>query len=243
MGPVLDIEARLVEVEAVGVLHRELPGADHPGSRAGVVAPFDLDLEDQLRQLAVGADLARGKARHHLLMGHGEHHFAVAAVLKARQLGADRLVAAALLPDLGRVHDGQGDLRPADGRQLLAEYLLNAQHRLPAEGQVGEDRPGRSGGRSPPAAGTGGRRPRPRPGRPAASRRTAWTSAPLGPPRSFSDSSPCRAEPTRAGPRAPRTRGVAVYRPGPPGAASRTSPPGTPVVALAHSYPGRVSLR
>ncbi len=138
MGPVLDVEAGLVGVEAVGVLHGELAGADHPGTRARVVTPLDLDLEDQLGQLAVGADLARGEARHHLLVGHGEHHLPVAPVPQPGQLGADLLVPPTLLPQLGRVHDRERDLHAADGGELLAQYLLYVHHRPPAEGQVGE---------------------------------------------------------------------------------------------------------
>ena len=59
--------------------------------------------------------------------------------LKPRELGADRLVAAALLPELGRVHDRQRQLDAADGGHLLAQDLLDVQHRLPAEREVGEN--------------------------------------------------------------------------------------------------------
>ncbi len=128
MRPVLGVEARLVEIEAVGVLHGELAGADHPGPRAGIVSPLDLDLEDESRELSIRADLARGKAGDHLLVGHGEHHAPVAPVLKARELGTDLLIPAALLPELCGVHDGQRHLHAPDGRQLLAEDLFDVHH-------------------------------------------------------------------------------------------------------------------
>jgi len=74
VSPVLSIEAGLVEIETVGVLHRELAGRGSSQPRTGIVAPLDLDLEDESRELSVRADLARGKAGNHLLVGHREHH-------------------------------------------------------------------------------------------------------------------------------------------------------------------------
>ena len=52
------------------------------GPRTRVVAPFDLDLENEPWELAVRVDLTGSKARNHFLMGHGEHHVPVAAVLR-----------------------------------------------------------------------------------------------------------------------------------------------------------------
>ncbi len=96
------------EIESVGVLHRELPRADDPRSRARIVAPLGLNLEDELGELAVGGDLGRSKAGDDLLVSHREDHVPIAPVLKARELCPDRLVPAALLPELCRVHDGEG---------------------------------------------------------------------------------------------------------------------------------------
>ena len=53
-----------------------------PGTWAGIVAPFGLDLEDELGELAVRVDLSRGQAGHDLLVGHGEHHVPVPPVLE-----------------------------------------------------------------------------------------------------------------------------------------------------------------
>ena len=139
MRSVLGVETGFVDVEAVGVLHGELAGPDQTGTRTGIVAPLDLDLEHELGKLAIRADLPGGQARHHLLVGHGEHHVPVAAVLKTRQLGADLLESATLLPELSRVHDGKRHLDGADGGHLLPEDLLDVLHGLPSERQVGED--------------------------------------------------------------------------------------------------------
>ena len=52
------LEPLLVAVEGVGVLHRELAGAEHAGPRPRLVALLGLDVEEHQRQVAVGADLA-----------------------------------------------------------------------------------------------------------------------------------------------------------------------------------------
>ncbi len=49
---VVRVEAVLVAVERVRVLHRELAGAQDPGTRARLVALLDLDVVEDLRQLA-----------------------------------------------------------------------------------------------------------------------------------------------------------------------------------------------
>ena len=51
-----------------------------------------------------------------LLVGHGQDHVAAVAVLEPRHLGADRVVAAARSPDVGRVDDRHLHLLAADTR-------------------------------------------------------------------------------------------------------------------------------
>ena len=59
-------------------------------------------------------------------MGHGQDHLASVAVLEPGQLGTDRVVAPARLPDVGRVDDRHLDLLAADPVHLLADDLLDA---------------------------------------------------------------------------------------------------------------------
>ena len=56
---VLLVEAGLVAVERVGVLHHELARAQDAGARARLVALLDLELVEEERQVAVGADVVR----------------------------------------------------------------------------------------------------------------------------------------------------------------------------------------
>jgi hypothetical protein len=102
------LEPRLVAVERVRVLHDELPGAQHPGPRPRLVALLDLEVVEQLGQVAVGADLPGGVRGDDLLVGHGQHQLRVAPVAQLEQL-VD-VVAAGLLPQLRRLQDGHQQL-------------------------------------------------------------------------------------------------------------------------------------
>ena len=51
------LEPFLVAVEAVGVLHRELAGAQDAGARPRLVAFLGLKVVEDQRQVPVGADL------------------------------------------------------------------------------------------------------------------------------------------------------------------------------------------
>jgi hypothetical protein len=114
------VEARRVEVEAVGVLHRELAGAHQAGLRPGLVAQLGLELVPHLRQLAVRVQL-RGQGRHDFLVRHAEREVGALAVLEPEHLIAHELPAAAALPYLSRVHDRHQDLLGADPVHLLAD--------------------------------------------------------------------------------------------------------------------------
>ena len=112
----------LVAVQGVGVLHRELAGAQHAGARARLVAFLDLDVVEDLRQLPVGADLARDVVGERLLVGHREHVRRALAVLELEQL-LD-LIAPGRLPGLGRLQHRHQHLLAADRVHLLAHDRL-----------------------------------------------------------------------------------------------------------------------
>ena len=77
------LEPGTVDVEGVGVLHDELPGAQDAGSRPRLVTVFALDLVQHQREVLVGAVLA--------LDGQGEQLF----VCRAQQVVVAATVAAA----------------------------------------------------------------------------------------------------------------------------------------------------
>ena len=122
---VADVEPGRVAVAAVGVLHHELADADEPAAGARLVAPLGLEVVDHDRQLAIRADDVGQQQADHLLVGHRQDHVASVAVLEPGQLGADRVVASARPPDVGRVDDRHLDLLAADPVHLLADDLLD----------------------------------------------------------------------------------------------------------------------
>ena len=77
------VEAGLVAVERVGVLHRELAGAQDAALGPRLVALLDLDVVPDLRQVAIAADRLRGVQRDDLLVRDREHEVAVGAVAAA----------------------------------------------------------------------------------------------------------------------------------------------------------------
>ena len=125
LGLVADLEAGLVAVAAVGVLHDELADTDQPAPGARLVAPLRLEVIDHHRQLAVRLDDVGQEDPDDLLVGHREDHVPAVAILEPGQLGADRVVATAGPPDVGRVHDRHLHLLATDRVLLLADDLLD----------------------------------------------------------------------------------------------------------------------
>ena len=117
------LEALLVTVEGVGVLHDELAHADESGAWAGLVPDLRLEVVEDLRQLAVGGDLAR-VVGDRLLVRHGQHERPAHSILGLPELG--NRIAPARLPQLGRRDDRHEHLLAADGVHLLPDDL----HRL-----------------------------------------------------------------------------------------------------------------
>ena len=87
----------------------------------------------ELRQLLVGADLARVEGER-LLVGQRQDELAAVAVGQVEDLGD--LVAAGRLPQLDRRQQRAEELLPADRVHLLADDLLDLPVDAPAERQV-----------------------------------------------------------------------------------------------------------
>ncbi len=139
VGVVGDLERGRVRIEGVGVLHEELPRAQHARAWARLVPLLGLDLVPDLGQVAVGADLARGQPGDDLLVGHAEAHVAPVAVLQPEHLVADHVPAPRLLPDLGGVQHRHLDLLPADAVHLLADDRVDLLDHAQAEREVHVD--------------------------------------------------------------------------------------------------------
>ena len=134
-----DVQARLIHVERVGVLHEELAYAQEAGFGPRFVAELGLDLIPDLRELFIAAQFAAGDRGHDLFVGHGEAEVASEAILEAEKVVAHDVPAAGFLPDLGRIERGQVHLLPADRVHLLAYNLLDLEQRALRQEQVAVD--------------------------------------------------------------------------------------------------------
>ena len=137
VGPALffkgSVEAGLVNVERVGVLHDELPEAHQAGLRPLLVAELGLFLIPDLRQLFVGAYLVARNRGENLLVRHAEAHVRALSVFEPEHRLAHHVPASRLLPDLRRMKRGQEKLLTAYCVHLLAYDLHGALRDSPAE--------------------------------------------------------------------------------------------------------------
>ncbi len=131
------LEAVRINVERVRVLHDELAGAEHPGAGPRLVALLGLEVVEDLRQVAVRADLARDVPGDVLLVAQREHEVGAAPVLELEDL-VD-VVAAGAPPGLGRLDHRHQHLHRADRVELLADDLLDLAVRPPAGRQPGPE--------------------------------------------------------------------------------------------------------
>ena len=133
------VEAVVVHVEGVGVLHEELAHAQQAAFRPRLVAELGLDLVPDLGKLLVAAQFAAGEDGYDLLVGHTQAEVALEAVLEAEHIVAHDVPAAGLPPDFGGVQGGQMDLLPADGVHLLPHDSLDLEQGALGEEEVAVD--------------------------------------------------------------------------------------------------------
>jgi hypothetical protein len=126
------LEAVIVHVERVRVLHQELAAAQDPGTRTGLVAVLGLDLVRNQRKVLVGAVLPLDRQREQLLVGGREQVVVATTVLKPEQ------AVAVFGPPVGHLirspweQRGEQNLLSANGIHLVADDTLDpAQHPQP----------------------------------------------------------------------------------------------------------------
>jgi hypothetical protein len=124
------LEALLVPIERVRVLHDELTDADETGSRPRLVPVLRLEVVEHLREIAIRLDLARVE-RDGLLVRQREDELAIVAITELEELGD--VVAVGRLPELGRGQDGHRELLRPDRVHLFANDLNDVLVNAPAE--------------------------------------------------------------------------------------------------------------
>ncbi len=133
------VEPGGVDIQRVRILHRELADADQAAAGARLVPELGLQVIDDLRQLAVGVDLAGRQVGDDFLVGHRQHQVAFGPILEPRHFRPDRVVAAAGAPEIGRMHARHQHLLAADRVHLLADDRLALAHHAVPQGQQAEE--------------------------------------------------------------------------------------------------------
>ena len=91
------IEAGLIEIERIGVLHREFADAKQPTLGSGFISELGVDLVPDLWECLVGGDLGCEDGEH-LFFGDPQNRGCALAVVEAEHLVAHDLEAARLFP-------------------------------------------------------------------------------------------------------------------------------------------------
>ncbi len=176
-GGVAAGHALVVDVEAVGVLHRELAGAQQAAAGAGLVPVLGLDLEQEQRQVAVRRAQVPHRQGEQLLVG-GRQQVVGARGGPRGGTGCRRSRATGRWPRRAPGAPAPGTTPP--GRRRRPSPRGRCARRCgPPSGRAAatRTRPGPPAGRSRPAPAGGGSPPRRRRGRRGASARAAWTCA------------------------------------------------------------------
>ena len=123
------LQARVVGMKRIGILHHEFARAHHAEARAHLVAELGLDLVEVDRQLAVAADFAARDVGDHFLVGRAEAEVVIVPILDFQHLRAEHFPAPGFLPQFGGLHGGHQQLDAAAPVHFLAHDVFHlAQH-------------------------------------------------------------------------------------------------------------------
>ncbi len=164
MGVVGHVEARVVDVEGVGVLHHELAAAQQPRARPGLVAELGLDLIEPQRQVLVGRVEVLDEKGEHLLVGRGQQEVVALAVLEPEDVVA--VVGPAVGQLVGLLGQQRREVAPLarPSRPSPRARCARRCDRRASRAAATCSRRGRPGGCSRRARASGGSAPRRRPG-------------------------------------------------------------------------------
>lgn len=130
------LEAFVILIKRVRVLHDELAAAHHAEARTDLVAELRLDLVEVHRHLPVALDLVARDVSDDFLVRRPDHEFVLLAILEAQQFGTVLLPAPRFLPQLGGLHGGHQQLDRARPVHLLAHDRLDLADRAQADRQI-----------------------------------------------------------------------------------------------------------
>jgi hypothetical protein len=135
--PVLALEALVIGMERVAVLHDEFARSHDAEARAALVAELGLDLVEVHGQPPIALELGAREVGDDLLRGRLEDEIALVAIAQPQELRTVGLPAARLLPQLARLHHRHAELDRAGAVHLFAHDRLDLAHDPRAERQPG----------------------------------------------------------------------------------------------------------
>ena len=127
------LQAGIIHVEGVRILHHELATAKDAGAWALLIAVLGLDLIEGNREVLVGAELGLHDGCEHFLVGRAQEVIAILAVLQAEQRIAVLGPAARGLVWLARKQGGEHQFLSTNGVHFLAHHVLHAAQYLQAQ--------------------------------------------------------------------------------------------------------------
>ena len=137
MSHVRLVQALVVDVEGVGVLHDELAAAQQAGTGASLVAVLGLNLVQVNRQILVGGVQVLDQQGEHFLVSGGQQHVGALTVLEAEEVIAVLVPAVRGLVGLAGQQRREVHLLRADGFHLFTDDVLDLAQYLQAQRQPG----------------------------------------------------------------------------------------------------------
>ena len=131
------VQALIVNVEGVGVLHDELAAAQQTRAGARLIAVLGLNLVQVDRQVLVGGVQVLHQQGEHFLVGGRQQHVCTLTVLEAEEVIAVLVPAVSCLVGLAGQQCGEVNFLRADGVHLFTDDVLDLAQYLQAQGQPG----------------------------------------------------------------------------------------------------------
>ena len=131
------VQALIVNVEGVGVLHDELAATQQTRAGARLIAVLGLNLVQVNRQVLVGGVQVLDQQGEHFLVGGCQQHVCTLAVLEAEEVIAVLVPAVGCFVGLAGQQCGEVNFLRTNGVHLFADDVLDLAQYLQAQGQPG----------------------------------------------------------------------------------------------------------
>ena len=137
--PVTFLRALFRGIEAIGVLHAELPGSHNSEPRPDFITEFRLDLVEIKGKLSIRLYFIAYQGGNHLFMCRADAVIPVMPVFEAQEFLSIHMPPPRLPPELGRLHGRKKDLLGARPVHLFADDVFHLPDHAVSQGEIGVD--------------------------------------------------------------------------------------------------------